>query len=134
MIQIATDAILTVTLRHGESIKFKDLPTNATFDATEQADTAYTFSYIVKANEGAVLQTEARENSSRNKALALNETELVDPSDTDIEFVFTGSNKFIPYSLPESGFADQRLMMLMFMIGMMVCACLYWYANRKLRV
>ena len=131
--QIATDAVLTVTLHHGESIKFKDLPTNATFDATEQANMAYAFSYIVKANEGAVLQTEARSNTDGNKDLSLNDTEVVDLSDTDIEFVFTGISVFIPYSLPEAGFADQRLVMLMFMIGIMVCVCLYWYASRKLR-
>ena len=130
---IATDAVFTVMLHHGESFKIKSLPTDATYFVEEQENAAYRFSYIVKANDGAVLQTEARQNMKMRQALPLNEIEIVDDSDRDIEFVFTGSNEFIPYSLPEAGFADQRLMMLMFMIGITVCACLYWYANRKLR-
>ena len=63
--------------------------------------------------------------------LPLNEIEIVDDSDRDIEFVFTGSNEFIPYVLPESGFEDQSVMLFLLLLGMMACGCLYWYVNRK---
>ena len=129
--QIAADAVFTVKLRHGESIKFKALPTNATFYASEQASAAYRYAYEVKANEGAALQTASRSNDKENKALSLNANEVVNLSDKDIEYVFTAVSDAVPYVLPESGFDDQRAMIAIILSGMMVWGVLFWFTSRR---
>ena len=129
--QIVDDTRFTITLYHGEFFKIKSVPYGADCYVTEKPSTSFIADYIVKANEGAVLQTEARANRGVNRALSLNAPEHIDISDTDIEFIFTNKYEFQPYTLPESGRSDLRYQIIALYAGMILCASVYLFSRRR---
>ena len=51
--------------------------------------------------------------------------------DVTAEVKFTNTKKFIPYTLPESGFEDTRMYFVFALSGMMLCGLAYFFVNRK---
>ena len=129
--QIVDDTRFTITLYHGESFKIKSVPYGADCYVTEKPSASFIADYIVKANDGAVLQTEAQANTVVNRALSLNAPEYIDISDTDIEFIFTNRYEFQPYTLPAAGRNDSRYLIIALFAGMILCASVYLLSRRR---
>ena len=64
-------------------------------------------------------------------SLPLNAAEIVNTTDTDIEFVFTNMYVFKPYVLPAAGTNDQRMIYILLFIGTVISASVYLFVNRK---
>ena len=123
-------------LRHGETVIIRDLEENVTYQVTEQFDDesplSYQFipSYTINSNEDATISR--RTDSLRAPGALSTAVETVDELDLDVNIVFTNTCTFVPYELPASGFEDQRMIIVIPIVGMTVFTVMF-VASRKRR-
>ena len=79
------NATVTFTLKHGESVSFKDLTPNATYNVTEAADTQYIASYAFVSGIDTVTNTEDH-NLTNNTALSTGVNTLVADSNVTLQY------------------------------------------------
>jgi len=100
------DGSATFTLSDDESLVISNIP----------VDTAYTVKETVNAEYDTTFE------GADNGTIEENVT---------AEVKFTNTKKFIPYTLPESGFDDTRMYFVFALSGMMLCGLAYFFVNRK---
>ena len=81
-------AELVLELKHGQSVKLKDLPVEAKYTVTEAPAINYISSYRIRGNEGAVIASAGGSNRKTFRSLSTAE-ETVDESELDVEVTFT---------------------------------------------
>ena len=128
---MADSAVFSITLHHGESFKLKELPFGAEYSVTERRSRNYIASYVINSNDDAVLQTIPSENTVPDKALSLNVNEIIDADDKNIEYIFTNTYDFVPYTLPSAGMDDIRPLAAALLGGMIFFAAAYWFITKK---
>ena len=96
----------TFSLCDDESIVISNIP----------VDTAYTVEEVINAEYDTTFE------GADNGTIEENVT---------AEVKFTNTKKFIPYTLPESGFDDTRMYFVFALSGMMLCGLAYFFVNRK---
>ncbi len=101
-----TDGSATFTLCDDESIVISNIPVGTVYTVEEEVNAEYDTTF-----EGA-----------DNGTIEDNVT---------AEVKFTNTKKFIPYTLPESGFEDTRMYFVFALSGMMLCGLAYFFINRK---
>ena len=97
--------VADLALKDNEIIVISNLPAGSLYTVVEAANAAYDTSF--DSNKGSVKK------------------------DTTSEVNFINKKKFIPYTLPESGFEDARMYFIFALSGMMLFGLAYWYVNRE---
>lgn len=122
-------------LRHGETVIIRDLEENVTYQVTELFDDesplSYQFipSYTINSNADAAISRRSNQLSAPGALSTAVET--VDELDLDVNIVFTNTCTFIPYELPASGFEDQRMIIVIPIVGMTVFTVLFVVSSRR---
>ena len=121
---------LTTTLKHGQSVTIKDLPTNATYQITEKAVKFYIASYTATGNADATIAGSYMANLRTNTALSTS-SETVDSTDTDVRFAFTNTYAASDYVLPNTGLSNIKILLAFIMFGALLFATIYFIYSKK---
>ena len=104
----------TFSLCDDESIVISNIP----------VDTAYTVEEVINAEYDTTFESETGTIEEDGVTGTIAENVIA-------EVKFTNTKKFIPYTLPESGFEDTRMYFVFALSGMMLCGLAYFFVNRK---
>ena len=105
-VTFTTSGEYTLILKDDESIVISNIPVDTVYTVEEAVNAKYEQTFE-NTNSGTIAK------------------------DTVSEVKFTNTKKFIPYTLPESGFDDTRMYFVFALSGMMLCGLAYFFVNRK---
>ncbi len=108
------DGSATFTLCDDESIEISNIPIGYTYTVKETVNAEYDTTFE---SETGTIEEDGVTGTIAENVIA--------------EVKFTNTKKFIPYTLPESGFDDTRMYFVFALSGMMLCGLAYFLVNRK---
>jgi len=108
------DGSATFTLCDDESIEISNIPIGYTYTVKETVNAEYDTTFE---SETGTIEEDGVTGTIAENVIA--------------EVKFTNTKKFIPYTLPESGFEDTRMYFVFALSGMMLCGLAYFLVNRK---
>jgi len=108
------DGSATFALCDDESIEISNIPIGYTYTVKETVNAEYDTTFE---SETGTIEEDGVTGTIAENVIA--------------EVKFTNTKKFIPYTLPESGFEDTRMYFVFALSGMMLCGLAYFLVNRK---
>ena len=120
----------SIDIRNGQSFTIKELPLDATYTVTEEADRFYIASYRVTANSEAVVAKNEDSNTKADTSLRTAE-ERVDASDMEVIFTFTNTYTAAGYELPNAGMEDAGPVIMIFFGGLILFGAAILFINSR---